>query len=205
MTIKREFGIIVQHDPHDPTYRDGGDSSRSTSLMALFGSKQDQCILLKHYIGNGLMCRNPNQYKWSDPSSFSRDQTVPYICALFYCKDDYVLREIFDATLKRLFLAQNYDLLTPAIIWIMVKGANIVWMYWLYPIVILWHYLEIIYNCKIVPKNEQNQLMAMCKIYGTEKLFKKLHPDWKKAVNDYWSQFPFRDQSEVADQMINNF
>lgn len=203
--IRREFGLIVQHDPNDPEYGDGGDSSRSTAIMGLFGSRQDQYVLLKHYLGDGLMCRNPNQYKWCDPSNFSRDQMIPYICALYHCNDDVVLSQILDATIKRFCLAQNKDLLTPVIIWIMAKGARRAWHYLLYPIAMIWHYLEILYNCKIVPWKEQNQLMCMCKIIGTESVFKKLHPDWKKAVELYWSQYPFRDQAEIAKQIIVNF
>jgi hypothetical protein len=38
---------------------------------------------------------------------------------------------------------------------------------------------------------------------GWLKLYCKLHPNWKLPILNYWGGFPFRDQKEIADILIN--
>ena len=204
--IKRQNGIIVQHDPNNPFYGDGGDSSRSTGVMATFGSAEDQEIITKHYVGNGLIVRNPFQKQWTYTQDVSRDQTTPMISGLATNPENRpIIKQILFATLKRLGFAQNGDLLNPAIIGQMILGAGIWQLYWFLPISYLFHILDLYYNCLCDPWSEQNQIMCSSKQLGTASLYKTIHPNWKDAVDLYWSHYPFRDQKEIAEQIKKNF
>lgn len=59
MIVRDNLGVIVQHRRKEPEYKDGGDSARSTGLMALTGSKEDIKILHHFEIGHGLLNRHP--------------------------------------------------------------------------------------------------------------------------------------------------
>lgn len=203
--IKRDYDLIVQHDPYDPTYGDGGDSSRSTGIMATFGSDFDKLKINRHYVGNGLLVRHPKQHEWDRPNNFSRDQLIPILSGLAACKDDYTIKKIFLAHLKRGFFCQNYDLTNPAVIGQMILGAK---LWYLYPFLIvsyLWHFIEILFNAYVKPDNEQNQIMCQCMQFKTVKIYKHFFTYWEDAVHEYWSTFPFRDQQEIAIQIMNNF
>lgn len=203
----REHGLILQHDVFNVNEPCGGDSSRSTGTMAVFGSLADKMVITKHYLGDGLMCRNPYQKKWNDPKNFSRDQTIPLVAGFAICKDDHILKEIFYAHLQRFFFCQNLDLSTPALILQMILGARLKSWYWFYPIGMGWHLLEIVWNTKVMPWNEKNQIMCQCKQFGTENIYKKLHPAWKVPVSDYWWSGSgwWRDQFEIGKQIVDNF
>lgn len=206
--LPRECGLIVQHDIYNMAKPfDGGDSSRSTGVMACFGSWVDRKNVAKHYIGEGLMVRNPFQVKWADYRNFSRDQTIPLVSAMYICRDDKFLREIFWASAKRGFLCQNYDLMTPTLIWQLIYGGGIWWLYWFFPIAFVWHVLEMLWYSCVRPYAEVNQFICQCKCFGTTPIFAKLHPNWQKAIKDYWCEGAgyWRDMQEVSMQVIDNF
>lgn len=194
--------LIGQHDIYNPDYLDFGDASRSTGIMATFGSKTDQAIILKHYVGKGLMVRHPYQSPWWEIQNFSRDQMIPLVSGFAECKDDYVLKQIFFRSAKRLFLCQNLDLMTPAVVLQMILGARLKWLYWFYPIGIAWHFLDILFNCYITPFREQNQVICQSKQFKTGRIYKKLHPDYKKSLTLYWCGW--RNQSEFVAQIIDS-
>ena len=59
--IKRDnFGFIIQHNADYPDQADGGDSARSTGLMAMAGSSFDS-KLLPYFIKDGGLVRHPLQ------------------------------------------------------------------------------------------------------------------------------------------------
>jgi hypothetical protein len=193
--------LVGQHDIYNPAYLDFGDASRSTGILATFGSVLDQKIMLKHYVGHGLMVRHPYQSPWWEVQNFSRDQMIPLLSGFAECKDDYILKQIFYATAKRFFFCQNLDLTTPAVILQMILGARLKWFYWFYPIGMAWHLIEILFNCYVVPFREQNQVICQTKQFKTGFIYRKLHPDYRKALNLYWGGW--RNQSEFVTQIID--
>ena len=203
--IKRdpETNLIGQHSLYDGSYFDFGDSSRSTGIMATFGSYLDKLIIIKHHKGDGVLIRHPYQQPWNNPSNFSRDQLIPILSGLSATKDERIIKLVIYACIRRVFLCQNLDLTTPSVILQMILGARLWPLYWFYPIGILWHFLEILFNCYVLPSNEQNQLMCQCKQFGTQSLYKRLRLDWKTAVDLYWNQW--RDQKEIGTRIKENF
>lgn len=213
--IKRDIDfIIIQHDVNDPAYADGGDSSNRTGIMATFFSPIDMNICRNFHHGKGRFVRHPKQWKYCDPNTdnqkhrFSRDQLLPLISGLSVAGEDKILREALFFRLKRSFfglfaLEQNYDILAPNHIFMLILAARFRWLYWLGPIGYFFHFLNMIWSCFMKPYDEPNQFICECIIYNTEKIYKWLHPDYKKALRDYWDGFPFRDQPEISARIIN--
>lgn len=200
--------IVIQHPRHKD---EGGDSSRTTGMMALFGSVKDKCVLhLFEPNGDGILVRHPSHY---DHKCFTRDQLLPFVAGLWSaCKTD-IARRVFWSHAKRFFFCQNThdqftrkrktligDPLTPDHIGHLILCANL-WP--LYPFLLIsypWLILNIFWHTKIDSKHEQNQTIAMAWVAGLIGLWAKWHPNWKGSINNYWSGW--RDQKEIADIII---
>jgi hypothetical protein len=204
-----KYHVVGQHDPNDLSYLDFGDASRSTGILSLFGSAIDMNLCRIHYYGNGKFYRQPEQTPWNNTDNFSRDQLVPLIGGLWRAGEKQILREALFFRLKRsLFgligLEQNFDILAPNHLFMLILAARFRLLYFLGPIGYFFHFLNMIWSCFIKPWDEQNQFICECMVFGTAKIYKKLHPDYKKAIMNYWGGFPFRDQPELGKQIINN-
>lgn len=200
MLIRDSYGIIVQHDPNDPFYLDGGDSARATGIMATFGNSPDRRKCSDFVRLHGFV-RHPYQSKWKDPKNFSRDQWTCLVSGLYYSNEDYMAA--FHWRRQYVFaICPNGDILGPEFYLHGLLCANSLWGYVLYPFLIWFQVLHILWATKIAPHKEQNQTICMAKRSGLLKLWAKLHPDWKGSLHSYWSQYPFRDQKEIADYLI---
>lgn len=200
MIVRDHLGIIIQHDHADPLYADGGDSSRSTGMLALFGSKEDKIALSFHITAKGFV-RHPRQEKWKDPKDFSRDQLLCLAAGLHASKkSDEVKKHFYRQYWKG--ICDNGDLLGPEFYFHVILCGRIYWLYFMWPLGILAQVIHIVYTTQIAPRQEQNQTIAMAKVSGLLWLWAWLHPDWKASLDDYWSKYPFRDQKEIADIII---
>lgn len=212
MRVRDHLTIIVQHSKSDPTYLDGGDSARVAGLMAMTGSEIDKNNLSKFVLLEGLGVRHPAQQFHNNPNNFTRDQLLCLMAGMSLPSN----RALFKSHAKRLFFCQNShdqddnkkpwwsrDILHPGNIGYMIQAAKIVWLYPLLPICWIFLFLDIVFGVFIKPWRESNQLIAMLTISGTFwlKLYCKLHPDWKKPIEEYWSGW--RDQKEIGDNIIN--
>lgn len=219
MIVRDSLNIICQHDPNNPSYCDGGDSARSTGIMATFGSLLDQKNLwyFEEPHGSGLLTRHPTQYGNDD---FTRDQLLPMMSGLQVYDPSGVARRVFWAQARRLFFCQNYmeqfpssggmkrrdkgffgrDPLSPSHIGFMILCAEIWYLYPFLLIAIPWFILDLFFATKVRPRMEQNQIVCMAKVYGLLGLWTKWHPNWKASLHDYWSGW--RDQKEIAEFII---
>lgn len=222
MIVRDEHDVIVQHRPSDPSYGkgggDGGDSSRSSGIMATFGSKRDMGNLyFVHSTSRGFV-RHLHQSPHNDPSNFSRDQLIPLLSGfkasieniesttnygyLQIIKD--LLYDRFSKSTFKYFpifgLCQNKDLLAPDTIWHWIVCGKFKWLYWYAPLGYLWQILHILYMTKIAPEREQNQTICMAYSSGLIKLWMCLHPNWEQSIKDYWCGW--RNQCELADFII---
>ncbi len=211
--IKRDqHGIICQHSErgtYDPSYMDGGDSASRTGIMALCGSEIDQSLLELFFKGAAcLPVRHPYQKEYMDFSLFSRDQLM---CLAAGCFDDYKVS--FARTKLQRFLSVwtppflNKDIIMPQHLYHLhccayvdrYKDIKTILLGLVSSIFIL---VDILWNTLCVPWSEQNQLQ--CILIATHpkwlKLYCKLHPDWRKAVRDYWDSW--RDQAEIGEALI---
>ena len=210
--IKRDhYGFIVQHNADYPEQADGGDTARSTGLMAMTGSFADK-DLMDYLIHFGKLVRHPYQSSngkdpsspdfrnWTLPSETSRDQVLCYSAG--------VEKPMLAARLAMLNYAQgwfvNKDILLPHNKLALYKAA-----YYNNPGVFitvfgyLFMFLHVIYNALIKPEAEQNQTIAMLHRFPTlEKLFYRLHPDIEGNLKAYFGGKPWRDQDEIAEALI---
>lgn len=218
--IQRDLeGFVLQH-PIDKN--SGGDTSRTTGMLAMFGSRIDRELLLKHEKpkGSGLLCRHPKFYSDDD---FTRDQMLPIIGALYQCQhpDHKALaKRIFWSRFKCGFLAQNYmnqfpekdgvrknkglfgrDPLSPSHIGMLILAGEQYWLFWLLPFCYVWAMIDIFYHAKVVPRNEPNQLIAVCMTYDLLWLWVAAHPNWKKSIEIYWCGW--RDQKEIYEYIVS--
>lgn len=214
MIVRDEHQIIVQHNPNDPNYKDGGDSSRATGIMALCGSEKDKKIILKHYIGKGLCVRHPYQPRWSDFRNFSRDQLILLVAGLLAAGYYFIVRKIFWSRFRSFFFCQNThtndglkkkfpdgaDILSPDVIWHMILCGRMWYLYWFFPVGILFQFLVLLFNCFVTPWREQNQTFALMSVSGLLPLYLRLHPDFEKAMKDYWCKW--RSQEEVFEKIM---
>ena len=212
MILRDEMGIICQHDIYNNHALDEGDSCNRTALLSLFGSTFDTCLLHHFHIGSGTLVRHPKPKKipndlreHDDPRGFSRDQLIPYVAAL--SKSEHypkTLKSIFAKRMGRCFLEQNFDVLfSPVTLAFLIKACRIYWFYFFLPIGYLFLILDIVWFTKIKPYDEQNQFISVLEIMGMKSMYKKLHPDWKKATMNYWDSW--RDQKEIGEKIIENF
>lgn len=198
--IVRDKGLIVQHDKLISDYRDGGDSSRSTGIMALFGSTKDIEMIFYHWISDGFV-RNPDQRHCSNPDDFSRDQLIPLIAGMKRSNVARIVRYEFWRRRYWFGLCPNGDFLGPEFYLHMILCGKVWPLYWLVPILYPFQVIHILWMTRVMPDHEQNQTICLAKISGLLWLWKWLHPDWKKSLRDYWGGW--RDQMEIAEFIIN--
>ncbi len=224
--IKRDgLGIVVQHNPQNPNYADGGDSASREAILALSGSMIDSLTLHRFEIGtSGLLVRHPTQYPWNNPLNFTRDQLIPYTAALHNngwasASHTYIAERVFNNLVVRglfpiLLFANNVerdapgsgpkvpDPLDPAHCLHLAMVSRKKWAILLaYPLGLPWFLLSLLVN-RFTPEAEQNALIAMVLTHGTwaVKLYKWSMPDWKDRVLQYWTGW--RDQAEIGAAII---
>lgn len=208
-----EYGFVCQSSKEDPTYMDGGDTSRATGILALVGSEKDQKLLPLHVIWSGYFVRHPGQIPWNSPQNFSRDQMICLIAGMWRTKQHGFVRKFFFERLKYWLRCQNThennglqkkegaDILwNPSVIWHMILCGRIWWLYWFAPLGYLFQVCDILWNCYVTPQGEQNQIFCIVVVSGLLPLYLKLHPDFDASMNKYWSEW--RDQKEIADMII---
>jgi len=197
MIVRDNYAIIVQHYPETPNQGDGGDSSRTTGIMALFGSRIDQIIIETHWTSKGFV-RHPKQHGWDNPRIFSRDQLVCLSAGLWKSKKDWIVKHEFYRQYWK-GVCPNVDLIIdPCFYWHLILCGRIKWLYPLAPIGYLFLLIHILFMTKIRPDAEQNQTICMAAVAGTFflDLWCFLHPDWIGSLFDYWNGW--RDQGEIA-------
>lgn len=103
MLLKDNLGLILDNTG------DAGDSCNRTGLY--YGFSKDPYNKLNYFVNyNGICVRHPIQVPWNNPNNFSRDQLIPLIYGL--SKDISkigTIRNIFWASAKRFFFAQNFE------------------------------------------------------------------------------------------------
>ncbi len=216
MAIKRDqWDIICQHSELDGAYMDGGDSARSTGIMAVAGSKDDKNNLTLFEYKIGTITRHPYQPPWNNPKNFTRDQLIPFMAGCYFAGANNVAKRTFTETRKRWFRAQNTekdvvgstkqwpdgaDLLSPSDVLFLAVSSRAS-----YPVLFLtsiigipWFLLTLLWTTKIKPDDEQNQIICQCLTFGrlATKIYVKLHPNYKKSLFSYWAGW--RDQREIA-------
>lgn len=212
MIVRDNLGIIVQHSKADSNYLDGGDSARVTGLMSMAGSKIDKNNISKFVSEEGLGLRHPTQIFHNDHNNFTRDQLICLMSGMSLSPN----KALFKSHAKRFFFCQNShdqdgnkkpwwsrDILHPGNIGYMIQASKILWLYPLLPFCWIFLFLDLVFGVFIKPWRESNQLIAMLDISGTIwlKVYCKLHPDWKKPIQEYWSGW--RDQEEIGDHLIS--
>lgn len=222
MLARDEHGIIIQQ-PLDINSCD--DSLCRTSLLGLADNELDKENIKLWYSMGGEPARHPytvpaNKYGWDEVYKYdkclSRDQLLPYIALLAVLAEagDQEAREVAKKIRQRHKLFVNQDFLAPDIQYIMSRAADH-WSQYLWGLIgIPWLLcLSIPFTCIITPKHELNQLVAEC--LGMSKFIRKwslkmmtkLHPDWKRNIEDYWGVYPtshglWRQMPEMAQLLI---
>jgi hypothetical protein len=210
MIVRDQWGIIIQHPVSKSS---GGDSARSTGLMALFGSTEDLNLIKEFEVpkGSGLLTRHPWDYT---DDCFTRDQALPLIAGLWAAKEFEITKRVFWSHAKRGFFCQNYrtqftrvnkgffgrDPLSPSHIGHLILCAKMYWLYPILPFCYLWLFFDILWATKVKPDMEQNQLISMLVVYDMLWLWAWLHPAWQKPILSYWCGW--RDQCQIAEFMI---
>lgn len=221
MIARDQYGYICQQDPGNPSYMDGGDSSRSSGMMAMAGSARDKFLLPNFEVAPGYLCRHPKQPNLNNPNNFTRDQLVQFMAGLNKTDNTPLAKRVFWTHAKRAFLAQNThnldgtvkpwyngrDPLSPSNIGQLIIVAR---MYALYPLLILcglWLLLEILVNSLAYSADtENNQIIALCDVYGKPflKLYRGLCRYWESALSTYWgTDTQFRYQPEIGQKIID--
>lgn len=211
MVVRDSNLIIVQHRIDDPDYMDGGDSIHRTGIMALCGSEVD-CDLLPIFQKDGMIFRHPFQKHWDNPNNATRDQLIPYMAGLWATHRPKTARLIMNKHKARGWRAQNTheyegakkpwyrgaDIMLPDVrnhlrLCSGLKGSAIGYLFL---------NLSIIWSAKIKPFDEQNNIACMVIVAGEKYLnrYKKLHPNYKKAIREYWGNW--RDQVEIGEMLI---
>lgn len=216
MTIHRDkLGCVMQHDIYDETKRlDGGDSASRVGIMALCGSEVDK-VVVTLYEQVGLGMRHPTQEPWNNTGNFTRDQLTCLAAGLSAANQVTACRRLYDSHRERGWRCQNVDKDYPGTRKKWPDGPD-----WLAPDLRLhlrlcasipsknyfigWAFLaaSLVYNTKIKPEAEQNQFICQLVIAGPEwvKRYKRMHPNWRKNVNEYWDGW--RDQGEIGDAIV---
>lgn len=198
MIFRDSYGLIVQPDYNWESYwafTDAGDSASRTGIMALCGSEQDIFLLPKFCIPKFI--RHPYDEKWSDPNLMSRDQLICLMAGF----GDQSNADI--PYFKYEFWMMNKDILTPSH-WGHLNRCAGIPISWLFRQISDINLLaDIFWSTKIRPWSEQNQIICMCLVRGKwwVELYKKWHPDYRKALTDYWA-IDWRRQGEIAELLI---
>jgi hypothetical protein len=214
MLVRDDHGIIVQHDPNNPSYKDGGDSACRTGLLALCGSAQD-AALLPLFESNGVMVRHPYQEPWNNWKNCTRDQLIPYVAGLWATGLKDTAQRLYDAHSARGFRCQNTEKDYPGTTKKFPDGPDILafdhqlhlrlcrgsneWRNFI-GYSNLW--ASITWSTKVKPNEEQNQIICQCLVAGSKyvKSYRSMHPDYKGNLRAYWGGW--RDQIEIAEMII---
>lgn len=200
MIRRDEIGIIVQHNSAYLTYRDAGDSASRTGLMAMAGSEVDKQLLWQFLTKDKELIRHPIDPKWSDPLLTSRDQLVNWAggAATLPKKWDNIV--IF-AALKKYSESNfiNKDVLLPETRLFLYKCAGLQAPFWIKMLGYSLFFIKLVYNTKINPGIEQNQMISMCSVYGKwwMRKLKAWHPDLERNLVEYWGGDEWRNQIEI--------
>lgn len=196
MIVRDENGIIMQHDPNDPLYLDGGDAAARDGMASMSGSRKDRGVMSLFELDDGILSRHPIQSPYDDPRTTTRDQLLQFVAgyltplsAWSWNTDRRMpAKRIFWTHAKRGFLCQNThkivddpntnkkvlvkkkwwdrDILTPSHIGHLIKIAQIYWLYPFLPISYLWLLGDIFWSTYVKPFDESNQIIAMCAVAG---------------------------------------
>ncbi len=110
MSIKRDMlGVVIQHDPANVAYADGGDSANRTGILAMCGSLADQRVLPLFEDGNGWMHRHPTQQPWNNPKNCTRDQLIPFVAGCWVSGNTAIARRLLIAHEARNWVCQNTE------------------------------------------------------------------------------------------------
>jgi hypothetical protein len=221
MIYKNENGYPTDGFSHDTM-----DSAVRISILS-FMAKQP-LLNSYYNPDTKLVVRCPEQAPANNPLNCSRDQMLMLIAAFNFNKSQGICKGILWATIKRFGFAQNIERDVPGSTkhpypHVFLNDHNIIERrefdyadpflphhlgaliiaaraYILYPFLIfswLFLLLEILTQPKALDK-EQNQLIAMCTVYGKTamRLYVKHNEYWMSQNRFYWGQ---RNEDEYAD------
>lgn len=210
MIVRDSHGIIVQHDPNNPAYVDGGDSVNRTAIMALCGSEIDQDLLVM-FSKHGFVVRHPYQEPWNYAGNCTRDQIIPFMAACQWG----VGFTVYNAIKKRKWRAQNInkdskesestlpDLFTLDHIFWMRDVLNVKQSILTATIGRLWFLLSIFWNALLARDKEHNQIICMM-LSMKNKIFLNIYcllfKEYEDNILNYWGNW--RDQKEIGTSII---
>lgn len=194
-----QYGIISQLN-YDGVTLDSGDSAFSTGLMAGCGSLKD-AMLMPLFVQTGQLVRHPystdntGTAPHNNPRATSRDQVLAFFFGAHAANND----QVYAACLQ---YAQgwrvNADVLMPHHKLYLYKCAKVEVPKWLQVIGEACLTLNILWNTKVKPEEEQNQLVVISIMMGRQwaaKVYVK-HPNIFKNLNDYFCGW--RKRCEIA-------
>lgn len=188
MIVRDGHGIIVQHDPNDASYMDGGDSAARVGIMAAFQSPID-LLVIKHW---EKPCRHPFQAKWSEPKDFSRDQWTCWMAGFWAAGR-------VPPNPYKYFV--NKDILLPDH-WLhaAICSGTATKLHYLLGYPVLW--LSVMWASYVRPGHELNQLACQCVVAGNWwlRLLVRHHPNYNKNFTDYYGGW--RDQPDMSTRIL---
>ena len=189
MIVRDIHGIIVQHDPQDPNYADGGDSAARVGIMAAFGSKVEQGVLQYYW---DAPRRHPFQTRWYRVADFSRDQWIPWMAGYW---------AMGRVPPNKFIWRVNKDILLPDQ-WLHRAICSKAARWYHYPLGYLFLFLHIMWACYVRPGHELNQIASQALVAGPWwlRLLYKSHPNYNKNFREYYGGW--RNQPEIAEFII---
>jgi len=208
--------------PKDVGATDKMDSARLAGLMVLIGFKSEGIDLMKYIKydqdGRVVAMRHPTEVPSNNHKNFTRDQLLPLVAGLKKQGHAGTVRKLYYAAKERCYRAQNTeadhdgtlkkfpngaDLLTPDVMnHLRICGD-------LEPKLLgkLFLKASMYVSAKYTPLREPNQLWATLIMAGDDyvRQYKKMNPQWKRAIRKYWSEEDgaWRGEPELAEHFIN--
>lgn len=206
--------------PRDNGATDMMDSCRLAAMLAIIN--HTDAPKMEHYLSRDannftVGVRHPDEIPANNYKNFTRDQLIPLVAGLYAQNGiSSAARKLYDGCVKRGNRAQNTeydqpgtakqfpdgaDFLHPGHMLVIAKAGGrdgffnkVVG----YPFV----FCDVVFNAIFASTREPNQLICCLYILGPWwiRFYKTITPDWKKAVNNYWSGW--RDESVLADKII---
>lgn len=202
---------------------DGGDSAMRNGMLLLCGHPKARPVEDYEY-RPGILRRHVWDYPWNYYGNFSRDQLMA--CLPGMSRD--LARRVFWQTAKRFFFAQNFerdvpgswkfpwphdvdgqrryfdfaDPLLPQHVGAMIIAARLYALYPFLALAIPCHVIAIVAH-KFSGHHEENQQIAECSIYGTLKLYKKIHPRWRQVSWKYWASRGELDYHVMLERIVD--
>lgn len=209
--------------PVDQT-KDGGDSAVRHGILSLCGVATKSNEAYEYGENTGMIVRHPNQVPWNNPKNFSRDQLMVFVGGLKASQSPRIAPQVFYAHLKRFFFAQNFerdhvgttkypwphkvdgkwrlfdfaDPLLPNHIGAIILSGRVRWTYPFLLLAYPWHLFSLLFH-SLGSHHEENQMIAECYIYGTLKVYKRIHKKWKEVSEEYWKK---RNEIEYHDMLV---